>query len=77
MAQVKILLHKFGSFYGFKNGFPVLIRGHPLLIAGKDFDRLLENSFGSSWIIFDSCNTVLIESSKRIIVDLGAREVGS
>lgn len=28
-------------------------------------------------MIFGSCNTVLIESGKRIIVDPGVREVGS
>jgi hypothetical protein len=76
MAQVKVLIHEFGSFYGFKKGFPVLIRGHPLLMASEEFDRLLESSF-NSWMIFGSCNTVLIESGKRIIVDPGAREVGS
>ena len=75
MAQVKVLIHEFGSFYGFKNGFPVFVRGHPLM-AGEDFDSLLENSF-DSWMIFGSCNTVLIESDRRIIVDPGAREVGS
>jgi len=77
MAQVRILIHEFGCFYGFKNGFPVLIRGHPLQMAGSDFDRLLEESFGSAWLIFGSSNTVLIESKKRIIVDPGARELGS
>jgi len=77
MAQVRILIHEFGCFYGFKNGFPVLIRGHPLQMAGEGFDRLLEESFGSSWLILGSCNTVLIESEKRIIVDPGARELGS
>jgi len=76
MANVEVLIHEFGSFYGFKKGLPVLIRGHPLLMASEEFDRLLENSF-DSWMIFGSCNTVLIESSKRIIVDPGAREVGS
>jgi len=76
MANVKILIHEFGSFYGFKNGFPVLIRGHPFLMASEEFNRLLENCF-DSWMIFGSCNTVLIESGKRIIVDPGAREVGS
>lgn len=76
MANVNVLIHEFGSFYGFKKGFPVLIRGHQLLMASEEFDRLLENSF-DSWMIFGSCNTVLIESSKRIIVDPGAREVGS
>jgi len=55
----------------------VLVRGHPLLMMSDDFDRLLEESFGSSWLIFGSCNTVLIESEKRIIVDPGARELGS
>lgn len=77
MAQVRILIHEFGCFYGFKKGFPVLIRGHPLQMASEDFDRLLEESFGSSWLILGSCNTVLIESEKRIIVDPGARELGS
>ncbi|MBE0520365.1 MBL fold metallo-hydrolase, partial [Candidatus Bathyarchaeota archaeon] len=76
MANVDVLIHEFGSFYGFKKGFPVLIRGHSLLMASEEFDRLLENSF-DSWMIFGSCNTALIESSKRIIVDPGAREVGS
>ncbi len=76
MANVKILIHEFGSFYGFKKGFPVGIRGHPLMMASEEFDRLLENSF-DSWMIFGSCNTVLIESSERIVVDPGAREVGS
>lgn len=76
MANVDVLIHEFGSFYGFKKGFPVLIRGHSLLMASEEFDRLLENSF-DSWMIFGSCNTVLIESSKRIIVDPGSREVGS
>jgi glyoxylase-like metal-dependent hydrolase (beta-lactamase superfamily II) len=76
MANVEVLIHEFGSFYGFKKGLPVLIRGHPLLMAREEFDRLLESSF-DSWMIFGSCNTVLIESSKRIIVDPGAREVGS
>jgi len=46
-------------------------------MLSNDFDRLLVESFGSSWLIFGSCNTVLIESQKRIIVDPGAREMGS
>lgn len=45
-------------------------------MVSEEFGRLLEKSF-DSWMIFGSCNTVLIESSKRIIVDPGAREVGS
>jgi len=77
MAQIKILIHEFGCFYGFKKGFPVQIRGHPLQMTSNSFDLLLEESFGSSWLIFGSCNTVLIESEKRIIVDPGARELGS
>jgi len=77
MAQVKILIHEFGCFYGFKKGFPVLVRGHPLLMTSKDFDRLLNESFNSSWLIFGSCNTVLIESEERMIVDPGVRELGS
>jgi glyoxylase-like metal-dependent hydrolase (beta-lactamase superfamily II) len=76
MAHVKILIYEFGNFYGFKKGLPTLISGHPLLMASGEFDHLLENSF-DSWMIFGSCNTVLIESSKRIVVDPGARELGS
>jgi len=77
MARVKILIHEFGCFYGFKNGFPMQVRGHPLQMINDEFDRLLEESFGSSWLILGSCNTVLIEDRKKMLVDPGARELGS
>jgi len=76
MADVDVLIHEFGSFYDFQKGFPVLIRGHQLLMASEEFSHLLENSF-DSWMIFGSYNTVFIENTKRIIVDPGAGEVGS
>lgn len=47
MANENVLIHKFESFYGFKKDFPLLIRGHQLLVASEEFDLLLESSFDS------------------------------
>jgi len=45
-------------------------------MTSYNLERLLDRSFGSSWLMVGSCNTVLIEGQDRIVVDPGAPEVG-
>jgi len=75
LTRIRILIHEFATFYGLKGGHPVLVREHSAMTS-YDLDRLLDRSFGSSWLKVGSCNTVLIEGEDRIIVDPGAPEVG-
>lgn len=74
MAKVEILIHAFATFFGFYKGHPVLV-SRPSALSAEDFDLLTEKLFGTKWAITSSCNTVLIESDKRIIVDPGASAV--
>ena len=75
MTRIRILIHEFATFYGLKAGYPVLVREHSAMTS-YNLERLLDRSFGSSWLMVGSCNTVLIEGEDRIIVDPGAPEVG-
>jgi len=74
MAKIEILVHAFFNFFGFHKGYPVPLARPPALSA-EDFDILTTKLFGSKWTITSSCNTVLVESDKMIIVDPGASAV--
>jgi len=74
MAKVEILIHAFANFFGFHKGYPMLV-SRSFALSAEDFDLLTEKLFGTKWAITSSCNTVLIESDKRIIVDPGASAV--
>jgi len=71
MARIEILIHAFGNYFGFHKGYPVPVV-RPFALSGEDFDLLTEKMFGTKWAITSSCNTILIESDKMIIVDPGA-----